>query len=194
VFGKLNDLFSMLAHDAAPRPQDVLAANLRRLRIARRLSLSELARATSMSKATLSSVESGRSNPTIETLAALAGALRVTLGELLEEPPLDDVRIVRAGHGGLGPNSPVRPLDRVAEDGVELSERAWAPRQLDEPEPASAGARAGVYVLDGKLIAGPVERLTELGPGDYASFPIDAPYVYETERTGARALVLTYGT
>ena len=59
----------------APRPQDVLAANLRRLRIARRLSLSELARATGMSKATLSSVESGRSNPTIETLAALAGAL-----------------------------------------------------------------------------------------------------------------------
>jgi transcriptional regulator with XRE-family HTH domain len=172
----------------APRPQDVLAANLRRLRIARRLSLSELARATGMSKATLSSVESGRSNPTVETLAALAGALRVSLGELLEEPPLGQVRVVRAGLDGVLP----RELDRIDDTSVELAERAWPPRQLDEPGPAPAGARAGVYVLDGRLIAGPAERVTELTPGDYASFPVDVPHVYETERTGARALVLTY--
>jgi transcriptional regulator with XRE-family HTH domain len=164
----------------APTPQEVLAANLRRLRIARRLSLSELARATGMSKATLSSVESGRSNPTIETLAALAAALRVSLAELLEEPPLGEVRIVRR-------------LDRIEEEGVGLSARTWEPRQLEEPEPAPAGARAGVYVLEGKLIAGPVERVTELSTGDYASFPIDVPYVYETGRAAARALILTYG-
>ncbi len=173
----MNDTFYMLA----PRPQDVLAANLRRLRIARRLSLSELARATGMSKATLSSVESGRSNPTVETLAALASALRVSLGELLEEPPLGEIRVVRAGR-----------LDRVEEAGVALSERAWGPHQIEEPEPAAAGTRAGVYVLEGKLIAGPVERVTELAPGDYASFQVDVPHVYETERMRARALVLTY--
>lgn len=163
----------------------MLAANLRRLRIARRLSLSELARATGMSKATLSSVESGRSNPTVETLAALAGALRVSLGELLEEPPLGEVRIVRRGRQGS--------LDRVEEDGIDLSVRAWEPRQLDEPELGPAGMRAGVYVLEGKLIAGPVERVTELSPGDYASFPVDVPHVYETGRAAARALILTYG-
>jgi transcriptional regulator with XRE-family HTH domain len=166
----------------APRPQDVLAANLRRLRIARRLSLSELARATGMSKATLSSVESGRSNPTVETLASLASALRVSLGELLEEPPLGEIRVVRVGR-----------LDRVEEAGVALSERTWGPHHVDEGEPAAAGTRAGVYVLEGKLIAGPVERVTELGAGDYASFPVDVPHLYETERTRARALVLTYG-
>lgn len=166
----------------APRPQEVLAANLRRLRIARRLSLSELARATGMSKATLSSVESGRSNPTIETLAALAGALRVSLGELLEEPPMGEVRVIRAGR-----------LDRVEQAGVELSERAWEPHQLDEREPAATGTRTGLYVLEGKLIAGPVERVTELAAGDYASFPVDVPHVYETARSGARALLLTYG-
>jgi transcriptional regulator with XRE-family HTH domain len=181
AFAKLNDLFFMLA----PRPQEVLAANLRRLRIARRLSLSELARATGMSKATLSSVESGRSNPTIETLAGLAAALRVSLGELLEEPPLGEVRIVRRGRRGV--------LDRSDEDGIALSERAWEPRQTDEPEPGPTGSRAGVYVLEGKLIAGPVERVTELSAGDYASFPIDVPHLYETGRTAARALLLTYG-
>jgi transcriptional regulator with XRE-family HTH domain len=165
----------------APRPQDVLAANLRRMRIARRLSLSELARATGMSKATLSSVERGRSNPTVETLAALAGALRVSLGELLEEPPLGEIRVIRAGG-----------LDRVEQPGVALSERAWDPHQLEEVEPATPGTRAGVYVLEGKLIAGPVERVTELAAGDYASFPVDVPHLFETERGRARALVLTY--
>jgi quercetin dioxygenase-like cupin family protein len=54
------------------------------------------------------------------------------------------------------------------------------------------GNRAGVYVLEGKLIAGPVERVTELGTGDYASFPVDVPHLYETERHRARALVFTY--
>jgi transcriptional regulator with XRE-family HTH domain len=185
-FDKLNDTFSMLA----PRPQDLLAANLRRLRIARRLSLSELARATGMSKATLSSVESGRSNPTVETLAALAGALRVSLGELLEEPPLGQVRVVRASRDGALP----RELDRVEDANVEMAEQAWPPRELDERAPAPAGTRAGVYVLDGRLIAGPAERVTELTTGDYASFPVDVPHVYETQRAGARALVLTYTT
>ena len=55
--------------------QETLAANLRRLRIARHLSLSELARATSMSKATLSSIENGRANPTVDTLYARPGSL-----------------------------------------------------------------------------------------------------------------------
>jgi quercetin dioxygenase-like cupin family protein len=59
-------------------------------------------------------------------------------------------------------------------------------------EPATAGTRAGVYVLEGKLIAGPVERVTELAAGDYASFPVDVPHLFETERIRARALVLTY--
>ncbi len=85
-------------------------------------------------------------------------------------------------------------LDRIEEDGLDLSERAWEPRQLDEPEPGPDGSRAGVYVLEGKLIAGPVARVTEPSTGDYASFPIDVPHVYETGRAGARALILTYGT
>lgn len=159
----------------------MLAANLRRMRIARRLSLSELARATGMSKATLSSVESGRSNPTVETLAALAAALRVSLGELLEEPPLDEIRVIRAGR-----------LDGVEQAGVALSERAWEAHQVEEGDPAAPGTHAGVYVLEGKLIAGPVERVTELATGDFALFPVDVPHLYETERARARALVLIY--
>src|SRR3954452_4268606 len=95
MFAKLNVTFTMVL-------QAQLAANLRRLRIARHLSLSELARATAMSKATLSGIENGRANPTVETLAALAGALRVPVGELLAEPPLGEVRVVRSAGARFG--------------------------------------------------------------------------------------------
>src|SRR5512142_1943081 len=100
--------------------RETLAANLRRLRIARHLSLSELARATQMSKATLSSIENGRANPTVETLAALADALRIPLGELLEELPLGDIRIVRAAGAEPEPldGLPQRALETLAGDGA----------------------------------------------------------------------------
>ncbi len=174
--------------------QDVLAANVRRLRIARHLSLSELARATGMSKATLSGIERGRCNPTVDTLASLGRVLRVSFAELLEELPLGEIRIVRASQRSLEPSSGVSrtQLDSLARARHgRLTELALEPRQLEEPAPMAPGSRAHVYVLQGKLVAGPCERMTELGAGDYASFPVDVPHVYESGRHPARALVLT---
>jgi transcriptional regulator with XRE-family HTH domain len=176
--------------------QDVLAANLRRLRIARHLSLSELARATGMSKATLSGIENARANPTIDTLATLAGALRVPIGELLEELSLGDLRVVRAIKHPAADRDGIarRLLDGLAPSGsIDVSEIALPARHVQEARPMARGSRAHVYVVEGKLIAGPVEGSTELGAGDYASFPADVPHLYETGRDGARALLLSQG-
>jgi transcriptional regulator with XRE-family HTH domain len=180
----------MIADDGI---QARLAANLRRLRIARHLSLSELARATGVSKATLSGIENGRANPTVETLAGLAGALRVSLVELLEELPVPEVRIVRAAGATPEPRDgvPRRLVDEI--DGgapIEVSELRLAANETREADAGPKGSRAHVFVLDGKLIAGPIERSTELGPGDYAAFPADVPHVYETLRHPARVLLL----
>jgi transcriptional regulator with XRE-family HTH domain len=174
--------------------QEVLSANLRRLRIARRLSLSELARATTMSKATLSGIENGRANPTVETLAALAAALGVSVVELLDEPAPGEVRVVRATVAGSvdGEGVERRLLETLGPgSGTEVSEVAVAARQAHELRPRAAGARAGVYVLAGTLIAGPVERSTELAAGDYMAFPADVPHLLEAGRRAARALLLT---
>ena len=181
--------------DSRSGVQDVLTSNLRRLRIARHLSLSELARATGMSKATLSGIENGRANPTLDTLAALAGALRIPVVELLEEAPLGEVRVVRAAGGGIeqGDGIPRRLLDAIELAGaVEVVEIALRARQMHESDARADGSRVHVYVLQGKLIAGPVERITELGSGDYASFPTDVPHMYEAGRAAARALLFEY--
>jgi transcriptional regulator with XRE-family HTH domain len=171
--------------------QDMLAANLRRLRIARQLSLSELARATSMSKATLSSIENGRANPTVTTLSALTSALRVSLTELLEEAPLGEIRVVRASRSALDPGGglPRRSIDVIG--AAELSEIVIPAGTVHEADPLAPGIRVHVYVIQGKLIAGPVERVTELIAGDYISFPGDVPHQLEARRHGSRALLMT---
>jgi transcriptional regulator with XRE-family HTH domain len=165
-----------------------LARNLRRLRIAHHLSLSELARATGTSKATLSSIESGGANPTVDTLAALAGALRVPLAELLEPLPVPELRVVRAGNR----SGAERRLD-TGRGGPEISELTLGERELRERDPATAGTWAHLYVLQGGVVAGPVERVTELTRGDYAEFPADVPHQIETTGTTARVLLVLLG-
>src|SRR3954452_7488758 len=155
---------------------DQLAANVRRLRIARHLSLSELARATGIGKATLSSIENGRANPTVGTLAAVAEALRVPVAELLAQPDLGEIQIV--------PARPVEGPERAISDGAR--EIVLAPNHRHESPPRAKGSREELFVAHGRLVAGPVERITELAQGDYASFPADVARVYETGRQGAR--------
>jgi transcriptional regulator with XRE-family HTH domain len=163
--------------------QEQLAGNLRRLRIARHLSLSELARATQIGKATLSSIENGHANPTVGTLSALANALRVPIAELLQEPELGEIRVQRANPAGGVER-------RIAGAPFAVRELTLPPRYSHEAEAGAPGAREELFVVEGKLVAGPHERITELARGDYASFPADVARVYETGRQGARALLV----
>jgi transcriptional regulator with XRE-family HTH domain len=164
------------------------------MRIARHLSLSELARATGISKATLSGIERDRANPTVDTLTRLAGALRTSVSDLLQETSPGEVRIVRSTEitpEDLG-GAPQRLLDGPSPGAsIELAELLLGAHQTYEVEAKASGARLHLYVLAGKLIAGPVERCSELASGDYASFPADVPHVYEAARHPARALIVT---
>jgi transcriptional regulator with XRE-family HTH domain len=193
MFIIMNDPFSML-DDPGATSSNVLAGNLRRMRIARHLSLSQLASATGMSKATLSGIENARTNPTLGTLAVLAGALSVSLAELLEAPAPGAMLVVRSGEGTRAPagDMPRRLLDELgAVEKVEVAEISLQPGEAYKPSPPPKGARAHLYVRSGRLVAGPIERPTELSTGDYAAFPLDTPHLYEAVRLPATALLLT---
>lgn len=183
----------MVTAQASTGVRAQLASNLRRLRVARKLSLSELARVTGISKATLSGIEAGRANPTAETLATLAEALRVQIAELLEAPSAGETRIIRADrHRCALDRIQVRLLEALAFMGeVEVFELGLPAGELHEVPARPHGSRTLLLVLQGKLIAGPVERISELATGDYASFPADVPQSYEAVRAPARALVVT---
>jgi len=98
----------------------LVARNLRRLRNTSGLSLAALAAASGVAKGTISELERGRGNPTVETLFALAYALEATLADLVSDPPQDEAQVVRAVDRPFVPGS---PLDARLLHRSQLSDR-----------------------------------------------------------------------
>src|SRR2546429_1094658 len=77
-----------------------IARNLRRWRMTREMTLSALAQQAGVAKSTVSLIERGQGNPSIDTVWALASALGVPFGSLFEdEPSARDVLVVRESEG-----------------------------------------------------------------------------------------------
>ncbi|AHH93599.1 XRE family transcription regulator [Kutzneria albida DSM 43870] len=160
----------------------MLAANLKVLREQRGLSLSELARRSNIAKGTLSQLESGAGNPTIDTVFSLSNALTVPVSTLLTHRADPDVVLVRsAGIEVLSSNAVdlrmLRRLD-VTETVFEVYDQRVRPGQRQHSE-GHPGVEH-VVVTEGRLRVGPPEDPYELGPGDYVSFPANRPHIYET--------------
>lgn len=160
----------------------VLAANLRVLRERAGLSLSELARRSDIAKGTLSQLETGAGNPTIETVFSLSNALGVPVSDLLTERADPDVVLVRSADLDVLSSNAVdlRMLRRMdlTDTVVEFYDQRVRPGQVQR----SAGhpGREHVLVISGTLRVGPPDDPYELGPGDYVCFPAQGPHVYET--------------
>jgi transcriptional regulator with XRE-family HTH domain len=170
----------------------VVGENLKRLRAERTLSLSDLARASGVAKATLSALEGGRGNPTLETLSALAAALQVPMGDLITAADPEPVTVVRADEGTdiPGTANDLRLIARFTPGGtVEVYEASWPKRSTRNAGGHGPGTREHVFVTRGGLKVGPVGREVGLAGGDYATFAADDPHLYEA-RAGTRALLL----
>ena len=76
----------------------LISLSLRRERTRAGLTLTELARRAGIAKSTLSQLESGTGNPSLETLWALGLALGVPLSRLVD-PPRHRIQVIRAGEG-----------------------------------------------------------------------------------------------
>lgn len=64
----------------------IVAANVRRLRLAAELSQEALADAAAIDRTYMSGIERGRRNPSLLVLQRLADALRVEIAQLVERP------------------------------------------------------------------------------------------------------------
>jgi transcriptional regulator with XRE-family HTH domain len=170
----------------------VVGTNLKRLRSEQALSLSDLARASGVAKATLSALEGGRGNPTLETLSALAAALQVPMGDLITAADPAPVTVVRSDEGTSVPGTAndLRLIARFTPGGtVEVYEASWPKRSTRNAGGHGPGTREHVFVTRGGLKVGPVGREVGLAGGDYATFAADEPHLYEA-RASTRALLL----
>jgi transcriptional regulator with XRE-family HTH domain len=168
---------------ASPRDIDVVVArNLKRVRTARGVSLSTLARTSGVARATLYQMEAAQGNPTIDTLFAVSTALRVALSELVTDSEPPAVQIIRAKDGPQVAGSAlsarlIRRFDAGARV-LELYDLRIFPGGQTDAHAHPAGVIEHVLVSQGTLATGPPEHLAELGPGDYISFRADVPHHY----------------
>ena len=133
---------------AAKVPRDVIAASLRRERARANLSLTEAARRAGIAKSTLSQLESGAGNPSLETLWALCVALEIPFGRLID-PPRPRVQVIRAGAGPdrayqnrswSQPPARQRPPERVREARAPASAKRAPARRASVLFPRRWGA------------------------------------------------------
>lgn len=171
--------------------RDTLAANLRLARTRRGLSLSELSRRSGIGKATLSALESGAGNPTIETVFSLSRALELPISDLLDQRPAG-MTVVRAAEAEVltGEGVDLRLLRRI-EAGPALVEvydqRVRAGRR--QPSLGHVGTEYTV-VQDGALRVEVDGTVAELGPGDCVSFDARLPHRYAAPDGPVRSVLL----
>jgi len=178
-------------------PRETIAAALRRERERIGVSLAELARRAGVAKSTLSQLEAGSGNPSIETLWALAVALDVPFSRLVD-PPSDPVQVIRAGE------APTLHSEHAAYTGALLSSCPPGARRdlhVITAEPGATreahahirGTTEHLVVVAGRWRVGPLGAEVEVGPGDYARFPGDRPHGYAALEPGCSAvLVMEY--
>jgi transcriptional regulator with XRE-family HTH domain len=172
----------------------LIAASIRRERDRAGLSLTELARRAGIAKSTLSQLESGVGNPSVETLWALGVALGVPFSRLVDQPR-PAVRVIRSGEG------PVTYSERANYAATLLASCPPHARrdiyriqvQPGEPrlsEPHNAGATEHVVLSTGRALVGPVGQPADLGPGDYISYPGDAPHIFKALEPDTAAVMI----
>jgi transcriptional regulator with XRE-family HTH domain len=177
-----------------PAPLEVISTSLRRERARVGLSLSELAKRASVAKSTLSQLESGSGNPSVETLWALAVALDIPLSRLVD-PPTARVLVIRAGEGPAIYSERAHytaTLLASCPPGArrDLYHVALEPGAARESQPHMAGTVEHLVVSAGKLLAGPTDDPVELGVGDYLSYPGDVPHTCRALEPGSTGIML----
>ncbi|AOS62890.1 helix-turn-helix domain-containing protein [Actinoalloteichus hymeniacidonis] len=173
----------MTENEQPGAPLDIIAAALRRERGRAGLTLSEVARRAGVAKSTLSQLEAGNGNPSVETLWALGVALDVPFSRLVD-PPNRPIQVIRADEG-LRVRSEQADFDARLLSSCPPGARrdvytvTLQPDGVRMAEGHLPGTVEHLVVAAGALRAGPVDQVVELGRGDYLSFPGDVPHLYE---------------
>jgi transcriptional regulator with XRE-family HTH domain len=149
----------------------------------------------SLSKQTLSKIEQGAGNPTVETLALLGAALDVSARRLLtewgtpvfvqrhdagdwQETSGRAQRILDETYGSGYVRTLVLRLDRSSETAATIG-------------PHRPGTLHHLYVISGKVRVGPLADAVDLSAGDFVRFPGDVPHSYRCISERAVAHMVT---
>jgi transcriptional regulator with XRE-family HTH domain len=161
------------------------------------MTLADLAAGAGLGKSTLAQLESGRANPSVETLWAIAAALQVPFARIVEEER-PSLRVVRARDmpvvhsaetAGWAGRLLAASHGRGTFDLYALDLEAGAARHAD---PHHAGVVEHLVLVTGRLRAGPETSPVDLEAGDLVTFVADVPHVYEASEPSHIVLLMAY--
>ena len=161
---------------------DALAQNVRAIRELRGLTQQQLADLCDLPRSTIAHVEGGSTNPTLSVLAHLAGALHLSLEELLAPPrarcqlyprgSLPEEISRRSGVARLSKLLP-NPVPGMSIDRLEL-----APGTTLRGSPHAVGTHEFLFCEKGRLDLWVAGQHFDLARGDVAAFTGDQRHSY----------------
>lgn len=176
------------------QPISVIAKSLVRERQRTGLSLAEIARRAGIAKSTLSQLEAGNGNPSLETLWSLCVALDIPFARLLE-PQAQKTQVIRCGEGTkvVAEQAHYQAiLLAVCPPGARrdiylLLTQPGADR-ISQPHPP--GSIEHIIVTKGKALVGLTEAPEVLGEGDYICYPADQEHIFKALEADTQAILV----
>lgn len=160
----------------------IIAVNLKVLRTERNLTLGQLSKISGVSKAMLSDIEKGQSNPTVNTIWKIANGLNVPYTRLMEETE-KDMTVIRKNEISIQTdehehyriycyfkNTPVRNFEFFY---VELDAHS-----SNVTVGHSAKTEEYIYVISGELVLQTETTEHILGEGDALVFDSSVRHTY----------------
>ena len=172
-----------------------IAQALKREREQAGLSVSELARRASVSKATVSQLEAAAINPTVETLWALGSALGIPFSALVAETGAATTLIRAHDRAGVPSKASPYVATLLAASPPHVRRDIYVieadPGNPHSSAPHPAGAIEHVNIMTGRARVGTEPEANELGAGDYLSYPADVTHVFVALEAATSAVLLT---
>lgn len=175
----------------------IIAENLKTLRLERNLSLGQLSELSGVSKVMLSQIEKGDTNPTINTIWKIANGLKVPYTALLEQQE-DDTTIVKKSEIAIQtgdnkhyrifcfyPNTPQRNFELFQ---IEL-DAGHSYTSIGHSEKS----QEYIMVLEGNLHLAINNETYDLHPDDTICFTASAKHIYASNGTETlKAVIINF--
>ncbi|MEP5154157.1 XRE family transcriptional regulator [Planktotalea sp.] len=175
-------------------PNDLIASAIQRERQRSGMNLSTLAASAGLAKSTLSQLESGKGNPSVETLWAIATALNVPFATLFEVKQ-PEIHLLRAYEGEtLGSDQASYRTTLLAncppDTRRDLYRVNLEPGDIRRSTAHPSGTFEHVIIATGQARVGPQGAEEVLNSGDYFRYPADLAHSYEALVPKTQMIVL----
>ena len=171
-----------------------IAQNIKELRKKRNLTQSTLAKRAGVTRSSITLIESGSSNPTLEILLKISKTLHVSIDELISSPyvkcrHIKAIDIPYTSKGGIL----VKKLlpDKIY--ATEIDELCLDPGAIMIGTPHITGTKEYFTCIEGQVTIYVLGQTFQLNKGDVLSFPGDRAHSYKNgSKTKSRGISIVF--